>query len=110
MGTNYYFRYNICDSCNSYKERHLGKNSFGWKFVFKSYPNHHDRPVIKSIHDWEQFFEEHPKGKIFDEYGREHSLKEFWDMVETKQKDKHQLYNRTDWMDGEYVFCSNEFS
>ncbi|HUV26578.1 MAG TPA: hypothetical protein VMW34_04350 [Anaerolineales bacterium] len=111
MGTNYYFRYKICDGCGSYKERHVGKSSGGWKFLFRAYPEHYDRPIIKTKDDWDVFIAAHPNGCIVDEYELEHSIHEFWEMVESKQKEGPNMhYGEHDWIDLGYSFCSSKFS
>lgn len=109
MGTNYYYRYDICGHCQRYKERHIGKSSYGWKFLFKAYVEHWDRPIIKSIDDLVIFIQKNP-GKIFDEYNVECSLEDFWGMVESKQKEKHTINDDREFISHGYYFCSSEFS
>ena len=74
------------------KEIHIGKNSFGWKFIF----NHND---------WEYFGKQKKQLYHFlencdikDEYGEIISLGEFWVMIENKQDNESDLY--TDTIDG----------
>lgn len=66
MGTNYYLRTNICECCNRYDERHIGKSSSGWHFSLRIYQ--YDDVSIQSLADWQ---EEWKKGKIYNEYGHE---------------------------------------
>ena len=65
MGTNYYFRYHCCDHCNRYDELHIGKQSVGWKFIFRAYKN---RNLI-SVASWIEEIRK-PNNKIYDEYDR----------------------------------------
>ncbi len=86
MGTNYYHRIDICESCNRYKEKHIGKSSAGWQFSFQGYREDEDIPKIASFEDWKR--ELQADGKIFDEYGREMSFEEFVEYVERRQTGK----------------------
>lgn len=86
MGTNYYQRTDICDSCNRYKEKHIGKSSGGWEFSFQGYNKQEDNPRIQSFEDWKR--ELQADGKIFDEYGKEYSFEEFVALVESKKNGK----------------------
>ena len=86
MGTNYFHRTNICESCNRYKEVHIGKSSGGWEFSFQGYIDTEHLPRIKSFEDWKK--ELQTGNKIFDEYGREYSYEEFVKLVEDKKGGK----------------------
>jgi len=78
MGTNYYAKLDECDKCKRYKEIHLGKSSYGWAFHFQL----NDREYYKNIDEMKKWL----RGKkIVDEYGRNVTKKEFWEMVELKQ-------------------------
>uniref|UniRef100_A0A6M3XVU4 Uncharacterized protein n=1 Tax=viral metagenome TaxID=1070528 RepID=A0A6M3XVU4_9ZZZZ len=109
MGTNYYLRKGICKECEHPKEElHIGKSSCGWTFIFQA----HDEPFIHSANDWKN---ELPKGRIFDEYGEEISEDDFWKMVKDKEKAKHDLAedysDENDWLDSEgNSFTRREFS
>ena len=120
MGTNYYQRRNICEHCDRYDEKHIGKSSAGWQFSFQGYkdeakPHLH---TILSFIDWKK--ELQISGKIFDEYGRELSIEEFIELVEGKQSQPHNQYDHcvkegwnmdNDWKDQEgYAFTSSDFS
>lgn len=85
MGTNFYYRINICEHCDRYEQVHVGKRSAGWSFGFRAWPHrlmNADYPEwgydpaspfgfeVMSRADWRKAFTEHP-GKLFDEYGRE---------------------------------------
>jgi len=84
MGTNYYWRYNICDKCNRYDELHIGKSSFGWAFSLHVYPEQKwaddDYIVIENLEDWKEKFTTEGS-KIFDEYNREVSKDEVLDTI-----------------------------
>jgi len=122
MGTNYYHRTDICECCNRYKEKHIGKSSAGWQFSFQGYRDYKDQPKIESFQDWKR--ELLADGKIFDEYGREFSFHEFCELVESKQSQPNNHYDccaassvavgydmSQDWKDEEgYSFSSSEFS
>ena len=109
MGTNYYLRYNICKCCNRYDEIHIGKSSYGWSFTFHApdeyidastldpkvalIDNHEIQIKISSYKEWREFFQkyiiEYETAKIFDEYGVETSLEEFYEMIEKKKGGKN---------------------
>ena len=87
MGTNFYHRENICECCNRYDEKHIGKNSYGWQFFFQG----HTTPEIRSFKDW--IGELAASGKIFDENGKEFSLDEFIQIVKEKQSQPNNHYD-----------------
>ena len=131
MSTNYYQRTDICDKCNRYKEKHIGKSSAAWQFFFRGYVDWANEPKIRSFEDWKRELQkEDSDSKIFNEYGEEISFEEFVKMVEDKQtgkfgdtpnkshydycmenKDVHDYDISKDWKDRNgYSFTSNEFS
>lgn len=67
MGTNYYTTSN----------QHIGKLSCGWKFLFMYYD------FINSINDLKNFLR---KNEIVDEYGKHFTFEEFWEKIESRQK------------------------
>lgn len=107
MGTNYYARYEICESCDRYEEEHIGKSSAGWTFSF------HATDEIRSYVDWLTFLNDKDV-KIFDEIGAEISLQDFKKMVETKQKEERNhapIYTEGSFKDDEgHSFSEDEFS
>ena len=127
MGTNYYFRTNICNCCDRYDEKHIGKSSAGWQFSFQGYSaSNGDDVEITSWEDWKSFILDNTGG-IFDEYGKFYYFHEFIKLVEDKQKGtfnnepnkNHYDYLKEegrysldkDWKDEEgYSFTSSEFS
>lgn len=90
MSTNYYVRENVCDCCGRYDELHLGKSSMGWQFTFQ----YNGGEYYKNVAEMRKWLE----GKrIFDEYDKEISNDEFWQLVESKQKPEfknHTIYCR----------------
>lgn len=83
MGTNYYAREKICKCCgHAKKETHIGKSSAGWTFSF------HSTDEIRSFREWIDFLTQDDV-KIFDEYEKETSLKDFIKLVNSKKNEKH---------------------
>jgi len=108
MGTNYYIKTNKCKECGNHPEGiHLGKSSFGWKFSFQ-YNGGEYYKNIKEMKDWLK------DKKIEDEYGGELTPRQFWNMVEHKQKEKmahaEQICSKYDFMIDGYSFSDVEFS
>lgn len=72
-------------------EVHIGKQSYGWKFIFNPNLFKYYEPTIKSIDDY-------LRGDnilLKDEYGRKISIDEFWKMVEnSKDKLDNREYNQ----------------
>lgn len=90
MSTNYYHRYSICECCNRYDEKHIGKYSMGWQFSFRAYQNLDASVLVGSWNDWKLVL---TMGKIFDEYGNEISYDDFVAKVESsKGKQNHYDY------------------
>lgn len=108
MGTNYYYRTNACKTCgHSEYEIHIGKNSYGWQFSFQS------AYECRSWKDWQLLFES-CEGDIYDEYGDKMSVKDFKELVKTKQikglKNHAELYSDRCFIDDEgYSFSEYEF-
>lgn len=75
---------------NKCENVHIGKSSYGWKFLFNWNKGKFYSPLKSSIND---FLEQH---RIVDEYGREIALEAFWDMVESKQDgmDNEEYYEK----------------
>lgn len=102
MGTNYYTLTDPCKHCSRGEEEiHLGKSSGGWKFLFRL-----NQDYYKNVKELKKFL----KGKLIkDEYGEVVSHKEFWELVEFKQK-HHKDHNdgHCIMIDG-YRFLSSDF-
>jgi hypothetical protein len=81
MGTNYYLHVNTCSHCGRPEDtQHIGKKSLGWVFTFNSH-------YIKSWDDWQVYLlEQTTNGNLIkDENGRELSLDEFKEVVESSK-------------------------
>lgn len=93
---NYYLRFNNCTKCKRYDELHIGKDSSGWKFVFQGFTR---LISIISIEDWKK---KTKRGKIFNEDGKRMNVKDFWEMVKTKRREKRnhsEEYPQGTWLD-----------
>jgi hypothetical protein len=62
MGTNYYVRHNICETCGRYDEYHIGKSSAGWCFSLHVDPEN-------GINDLYDICKLMKRGQVYDEYG-----------------------------------------
>lgn len=115
MGTNYYLYMNRTDAQIEKDGYHIGKNSAGWVFQFEAY----NRPLIKTVQAMRAFTK---LGFIYDEYGRECTYEDFWQIVEESKepyygRDPYVLidpdYPKEDisnsWEDEGLVFTEGEF-
>lgn len=81
MGTNYYVSNGeCCPNCGRGRGEHIGKNSYGWKFIFNGQKR-------KSKDAWVRYLEYET---IIDEYGTLIEKEDFWKMIEEQQKLKGQ--------------------
>jgi len=100
MGTNYYLRFNICEVCGRYDKQHIGKDSAGWRFLFRF-----KNGFAENINDWRKQMNR-KDAIIVDEYGEEIKQEEFWELVRSKQKGKTHFEMRTiddfDFYEGEF--------
>ena len=105
MGTNYYLRYNICKHCSRFDQLHIGKNSFGWKFLFSINENH------KNVDDWLNDMK-NSKYKIFDEYDNRISYHDFVCVIQNKELEPSRIieYPKDFTSDGKYDYSKGEFS
>lgn len=98
MGTNYYLRTNICECCDRYDEKHIGKKSVGWQFGFRSYRT--EEIEIETCENWLEVLLKavliDRTGKICNEYGAEVPFDSFVEMVK-KSKDNLENKNHYDW-------------
>ena len=82
MGTNYYTKTKKCKECGHKPEGiHLGKSSSGWQFSFQ----YNGGQYYKNIEEMKLWLQDK---EIEDEYGRNISQEEFWEMIKDKQKEK----------------------
>jgi hypothetical protein len=123
MGTNYYHRFNRCDCCGRYDERHICKSmtSFQGYRPDPLWPDE-DAPTIVSWADWKAALQ---TGEVWDEYGRQLNVAQFIDDVEAtgparrrRQYDwmqengaRYRLKLDHDWLDSEgFSFTDREFT
>ena len=90
MGTNYYTEIEACECCGRRAEDlHIGKSSSGWRFLFQS----HRHLGLDSRAAWEAYLlkAEAKAGEniITDENGVDHSVAEFFTMVDRMQAAGH---------------------
>jgi hypothetical protein len=106
MGTNYYFQ----PSCVGYRRlarMHIGKASFGWRFLF------HVTETIKSADDWFKILG-NGVGIISDEYGNMLTFDEFREYVNSKRFEDNSngrgdFYGRKYYRDRKYDYMEGEF-
>ena len=84
MGTNYYVPIDKeCPDCGKShlcrEGMHIGKSSFGWKFLFAF----NGGEYYKNLDELKSFIEDK---KIWNEYGEEVTHEEFWHLVKVKQE------------------------
>jgi len=105
MGTNYYARYSPCKACGRYfTEKHIGKQSGGWRFLFQSY---HD---ISPFEDWKKELSQ-PHIEIFNEYGEKVSLDYLLSLINQTNQWKDQLDNGYCYRDSDgYNLSHTDFS
>lgn len=99
MGTNYYWRHNICSCCARYDELHICK-SFGTFRGHFSESEWDDKrrqfvypPLIVSWAAWAEKLRS--GGEVWDEYGRRHDTEEFIataESVPAKRRRQHYDY------------------
>lgn len=119
MGTNFYYRIDVCQPCGRYTEVHVGKQSAGWSFGFRAYQHrlmNADHPEwgfdpqsplgfpIVSRADWRKAFTERA-GELWDEYGRRASDPLIWlgNLLAPDPAQRHkedQMTSYPSWMDG----------
>lgn len=121
MGTNYYHRFNHCDCCGRYDERHIGKNLT----MFQGYrpdpyfPEEFTGPEITAWAQWKEVLR--TEGEIWDEHGRQWDIDEFIAQVERTEKSTrrrqydsivdHYVDHRMDWIDADgFSFHEGEFT
>ncbi len=105
MGTNYYLRCNICIRCGRFDQRHIGKDSVGWKFLFHIDENY------KNIDNWLENMKS-SRYEIYDEYDNRISYHDFIYMIKNKETEKSRIieYPKDFTSDGIYDYSNGEFS
>jgi len=110
MGTNFYIPENHPKAEGmTEEERHVGKRSMGWNFLFQGHPH------IKTVDAWKAELNKY--GQVEDEYGGLIPLDEFWEMaLSWKGKSHLDLNDGLGWLtseayglDGDVEFCYREF-
>jgi len=109
MGVNYYYRINMCPECGRYNEKHLGKSSKGWKFLFRGYSDE----GIESFKDWIKRLEK--GGFIYSEHGEQILIRDFIEFIKSKQNSREheaeEFYGNLVWKDKKgYDFTDADFS
>ena len=104
MGTNYYA---VKKKPSLYNEPiHIGKSSAGWKFCFQGYQ---DDLIIKSLEDWQNYLK-NDDVVILDEYDKEINYDDFFELVESKQKENNKDNFKYCVNVNGYRFTFNDFS
>ena len=107
IGTNYYA---VKKKPTINEPLHIGKSSAGWKFLFQEVNKYNSFDSDLEIHtfeQWKEFLENNNEIVILNEYDEEVSVKDFLDLVEEKQKEKHDEYSKN--VNG-YRFTDRDFS
>lgn len=110
MSTNYYA---VKKKPTIREPLHIGKSSVGWKFLFQEINK--DNPFdwdleIHTFEQWKEFLENNNEIVILNEYEEEVSVKDFLDLVEEKQKEKHDEYDEYSKNVNGYRFTDRNFS
>ena len=116
MGTNFYLHFHRSDIECNIEGIHIGKNSAGWVFHFEA----QSRPLIRDVKAMKALTK---LGFIYDEYGKEYTYNDFWQLVEdTKEpyfgRDPYVLNDPENpepawfkrWEDEGFCFSEGEFS
>lgn len=109
MGTNYYV---VRTRPTIDRPIHIGKSSYGWKFLFQEQEDLWNDPPV-SWHSWKdvikwltEFTMDNKDYVIIDEYDHTVDLSDFIDLVESKQGERASEYSKC--VDG-YRFTEGDF-
>lgn len=112
MGTNYYA---VPNRPSVTEPIHIGKSSYGWKFLFQRQNDKWNKPPVVwntygQVLDWlYKYTVESPIYVIMDEYDKIISLDDFIDLVDSKQDvENEDNFTWADNVDG-YRFTDGEF-
>jgi hypothetical protein len=95
MGTNYYHRFNACECCKRYDERHICKSMTSFQ-GFRPDPDWPDDSTV-SITSWAGWKQKiRADGEVWDEYGRQWDVEQFIADVETTSPESRR--RQYDWM------------
>lgn len=78
MGTNYYAETNVCPHCKRSDVIHIGKQSYGWRFLL--HVERDDPHCPNDILGWRKVIF-NPDTKITDEYNEVLSVNEMWEII-----------------------------
>ena len=110
MGTNYYL---VKNKPSTDSGLHIGKASFGWRFLFHKPPIWETDKPLNTFEQWRDYLKETTESGnyvILNEYDEVVSLDDFLKMVANKQKeDKPDMFKYCENING-YRFASGEFS
>lgn len=136
MGTNYYWRHNICSCCGRYDQQHICKSLVMFRGYFDEPEWDNDRrefkpapPLIVSWQQWRAKLRS-DEGEVWDEYGDRLDTEEFiLDVEATDADNRRRQYDavvsygtpflerkfgvqpRGDWLDADgFSFYGGEFS
>lgn len=118
MGTNFYLRHKISEEDKKLlknaieeddpltidkltqctREIHIGKASYGWKFLWDANYFIHFKPNKESILNWLK------SGVIYDEYNDKHSYDEFIQFLEVRHENPENSWDASTYSD----YCTNE--
>lgn len=110
MGTNYYL---VKNKPSVYAGDHIGKSSWGWKFLFYKPDYWEHQRELNTFEQWRDYLKEATdSGKyiIMDEYDKPITFDDFIELVESRQKEEHEdMFKYCENING-YRFTSGEFS
>ncbi len=115
MGTNYYAHHDTCESCKRPERTlHIGRSNIGWPFHFRVHQRHGDaedfpKRMMHDSSDWRDLLND-TDIRIFDEYGKQNSVEEFWKMVDGKKRHRKKGVMSGGYLDENgYHFITREF-
>ena len=110
MGTNYYL---VKNRPSTDSGLHIGKSSFGWRFLFHKPPICETGKPLNTFEQWRDYLKETTESGnyvILNEYDEVVSLDDFLKMVANKQNEnKPDMFEYCENVNG-YRFASGEFS
>lgn len=116
MGTNYYA---VKNRPTTGQPIHIGKSSMGWLFLFQTQNDSWNEPPVvwntyDQVKEWlHKNTVENDNYVIINEYDEIISFDDFFDLVESKQKDEHCLSNEDNFAYSKnvngYRFSDEEF-
>lgn len=90
MSTNYYLKTDVCECCQrEAKKLHIGKNSYGWEFMFHGVYAEDEIPRLDSWKVWREFIRtqlKHNRAQLVDEYDDPIAYNKFVKLVHDSRK------------------------